>query len=168
MIKNHLKFFLIFTSIAIICSNAEAHQQKYATTTISLNTRTENLEIVHRFLVHDAEHVVKQLFTDEADFNNHPETQDSFANYVVEHFQLRLNDNAAPTVVIGFESDEKFFWVYQEVEQPDLTSRLDILQNALHEIWPRQVNLVNVEGFGEVKSVEFRKGDSWKSVDVKP
>ncbi len=158
---------LLWIIVAFWLSNAAiAHQQKYATTTVSLNARNGNLEIVHRFLVHDAEHVVKHLFSSDADFNNQPETQKNFANYVVDHFNIKLNDQASVLDVIGFESDEKFFWVYQEVVKPEHITQIQIRQTALHETWPRQVNLVNIEGFGGVNSMEFRKGDQWKTLDL--
>ncbi len=154
-------FLLVFVNTAAV-----AHQQKYATTNISINERTGNLEVVHRFLVHDAEHVVKQLFSHTADFNHQPETQQAFADYVIEHFQLKLNDQSFPIETVGFESDEKFFWVYQEIVKPPTIVTISMNQSALHEIWPRQINLVNVEGFRKVKSVEFRKGETWKSIDL--
>ncbi len=44
------------------CGHAAAHQQKIAITTVLFNPRTQNIEIMHRFNLHDAEHAVKALF----------------------------------------------------------------------------------------------------------
>ena len=42
----------------VACGQAVAHQQKIAITTVLFNPRTENIEIMHRFNLHDAEHAV--------------------------------------------------------------------------------------------------------------
>ncbi len=165
-LKQFSSFILLILTTIIAVTQVQAHQQKYAITTIELNPRTENLEIIHRFLVHDAEHVVKQLFKPTADFNKQPETQKAFADYVIESFKIKLQDQEPVLVNVGFESDEKYFWVYQEVEKPEEIQFISVKQTALQEIWPKQTNLVNVEGFGKIKSVELKKGSDWQLITL--
>ena len=60
---------------------AQAHQIKAAITTVLFNPRTENIEVMHRFNLHDAEHAVKALFDKHADIMDDIETQQQFADY---------------------------------------------------------------------------------------
>lgn len=53
--------------LLMVCQAVSAHQIKAAITTVLFNPRTENIEVMHRFNLHDAEHAVKALFDKRAD-----------------------------------------------------------------------------------------------------
>ena len=91
------------------CGQAVAHQQKIAITTVLFNPRTENIEIMHRFNLHDAEHAVKSLFKKTADILDDQETQTAFARYVANRFVLlNAQDDSLPLNLVGFEVDVNF------------------------------------------------------------
>ncbi len=57
----------------------------------------------------------------------------------------------------GTELDGEFLWVYQTVAFPALRlSGLQISHRALRDIWDDQVNTVNVEHTGSVRTLTFR------------
>ncbi len=138
------------------CGQAVAHQQKTAITTVLFNPRTENIEIMHRFNLHDAEHAVKALFKKTADILDDEETQTAFAEYVAKRFVLQnaKNSNLALNLV-GFEAEGKHFWVYQETAQPPELQGLQVRHDALRDLWPSQVNTINVEGKGDLQTLTF-------------
>lgn len=160
---------LALSSLAIF--TAQAHQQKEAYITLLFNDNSDRLEVSHRFLVHDAEHVFSQLYDTKkldlsGDLLQDERSQAAFAAYVEAHFQLA--DKARQTLpleLIGFEVDGKFLWVYQETAIP-ATDTLNVKHTALHDLWPSQINHVNVEMRGEVRSVRLQKRDSqnWRSI----
>ena len=151
--------------LGLTTAGTEAHQQKYASTTVALNPNTGNLEVIHRVSAHDAEHVVKVLLDPDANLLSDESTQARFADYVRQHFALKIDGQAAALKFVGFELEGKFFWVYQELPGPISPSQLDIRYDALQEVWPRQINLVNVEGFGPIQSIEFRADQpAWQRV----
>jgi hypothetical protein len=60
--------------------------------------------------------------------------------------------------MVGVELDGKFFWVYQETAITSVPNQLDnmtIRHDALRDIWPEQVNTINVEGKGKLQTVTF-------------
>ncbi|RDV24909.1 hypothetical protein DXV75_12115 [Alteromonas aestuariivivens] len=135
---------------------ASAHQIKAAITTVLFNPRTENIEVMHRFNLHDAEHAVKTLFEKSADILKDPKTQKDFAEYVTQSFALLdAEDQSLPLTLVGFETEGKFFWVYQETAQPPALDGLKIRHDALRELWPSQINTLNVEGNGPLKTLTF-------------
>lgn len=153
--------------------SAHAHQQKEAYITLLFNQNTGNLEISHRFLIHDAEHIFAKLFDTKAlnlsgDLISDERTQAAFAAYVETHFSLAdANKNELELNSVGFEVDGKHLWVYQETPAPE-TDELNIRHSALHELWPSQTNHVNLEVGGKVRSLRLQKreGARWSSIKL--
>ena len=73
-----------------------AHEQKAALTDIFYNERSGNLEIAHRFIVHDAEHTLRKATGRKEGLVESKEAQAAFANYVTERFALRWDDQRGP------------------------------------------------------------------------
>lgn len=143
--------------LLVFCSFfANAHQQKAAITTVLFNPRTHNIEVMHRFNLHDAEHAVKAILDKSADILDSDKTQREFAEYVAKRFAL-LDSEGNPIALkqVGYETAGKFFWVYQETEQPPKLEGLKIRHDALRDLWPKQVNTLNVEGMGDIKTLTF-------------
>ena len=133
-----------------------AHQQKTAISTVLFNPRTENIEIMHRFRVHDAEHAVREILGKDADIIDSKKTQEQFGEYVNQRFSLFGSDEQSlPLKMVGVELDGKFFWVYQETTQPTKMDNMTIRHDALRDLWPEQVNTINVEGKGKLQTLTF-------------
>jgi hypothetical protein len=136
-----------------------AHQQKSAISTVLFNPQTKNIEIMHRFRVHDAEHAVKQIFNKNADIIDSKKTQEEFGHYVNQRFNLfDGNGQSMPLKMVGVELDGQFFWVYQETALASISSPLEnmtVRHDALRDIWPEQVNTINIEGKGELQTLTF-------------
>jgi hypothetical protein len=148
-----------------LMSATSAHQLHTASTTVLFNERTGNIEVLHRFFLHDAEHAVKQLFDKKADIHQLDSTQAKFSAYVFERFGLQtLDGEPLPLKAVGYEVDGNNFWIYQETPIVDGLNGLRIKHKALHDLWPSQQNLVNVEGLGPIQSVTFRQQDEWLEV----
>ncbi|MEM9302555.1 MAG: DUF6702 family protein [Pseudomonadota bacterium] len=140
---------------------AAAHQQKEALTRVLFNPRTGNIEVMHRFLLHDAEHAVKAIFDGEADIIGDAGTRDRFAAYVHDRFALTDGDGVALDLVpVGHEIEGKHLWIYAEVAIPSELEALRIRHDALRDLWSDQVNLVNVDRAGETRSALFAGGEA--------
>ncbi|MFK8010866.1 MAG: DUF6702 family protein [Marinicellaceae bacterium] len=146
---------------------ASAHQQKEAYTTVLFNERTGNLEISHRFYIHDAEHALAKEIKANADLNHDKETQKLFTFYVSENFSLKDNDNNLITFsIVGSEVDGKYFWVYQETPITDAMTAFKVSMTALQDVWPKQINHINFEKNKTIRSVRMNQNDVWKSISL--
>jgi hypothetical protein len=156
------RFFIVCTIImmtGVYSTPVFAHQIKAALTKVLFNKNTGNLEVMHRFYLHDTEHAVKALFTKQADIINSADTQELFADYVSQRFFIKpLNGDELPLQHVGHEIDRIYFWVYQEVKAPENIKGLTMIHNAMREIWPEQINTVNIEGRGDLRTATF-EGD---------
>ncbi len=159
---------LLLVIILLMCAPPViAHQQKEAYITLLFNQNTNNLEISHRFLVHDAEHVFARLFvgaelTLSGDLLGDPASQLAFSKYVESEFSIADADQLVlEPISVGYEVEGKYFWVYQEMPIPD-TQEILIKHRALQAFWANQINHVNVEKDGKVSSVRLQKRDGHK------
>jgi len=149
----------------LVGSMALAHQQQAALTRVLFNARSGNLEVMHRFVLHDAEHAVRALFEPEADLLASAAAREQFAGYVQERFSLLGSaGNPLPLQYVGQEIDGPFLWVYQEMPIPAELSSLGVIHDALRELWPQQNNLVNIERDGRVQTLNFNGSTAWLSV----
>ena len=57
-----------------------AHQLKSSVTTVLFNQRTHNIELMHRFYLHDTEHAVGNLFKGKVDIINNKRDQNALLN----------------------------------------------------------------------------------------
>jgi len=146
---------------------SSAHQQKEAITRILFNPRTANIEVMHRFLLHDAEHAVKELLSADADILGSETTRQEFADYVYARFSISDQDGHPIRLTpVGNEIEGRFIWVYQEVAIPKTLTALHITHDALRDLWPEQKNLVNVERDGQLKSAYFSGGSREITIEL--
>jgi len=153
----------------VMSANAAAHQLKTAISSVLFNERTGNIEVMHRFYLHDAEHAIDEVVPGQADLHTNEASQAAFSEYVQAHFRLaNLSGEELPLSYVGFQVDGPHFWVYQETPiQPDLAG-LSMRFNALQEVWSDQQNMINVErrvaGEKVIQTVNFTRDDEWLTV----
>ena len=157
----------VFALLLMLTSSfALAHQQKEAYITILFNPHTGNLEVNHRFLIHDAEHALSISFQDISDLHINQLTQERFASYLQKHFALADGEGKLLALsTVGYEVEGKYFWFYQEIIDPN-AGILRVRHSALQEIWPAQINQVNIEKDGWVRSVRLARDDDWQELSL--
>lgn len=156
-----MRIMLIFLAL-LVAAPTLAHQLKASVTTVLFNKRTSNIELMHRFYLHDTEHAVEHLFPGGADIISNKVDQQRFVDYIESHVALQtLSGEPLTLSEVGAQIDGKFFWVYQEAPIPKGIKGIRMSHGALRELWPAQVNMVNVEGRGKVKTLHFTQNDTW-------
>ena len=146
-----------------------AHEQKTAVTRILFNDSTGNIEVMHRFFIHDAEHAAGVVFGKAQNLMESADSRKLFSNYVMNRFAIAAEDSRGETAelnlqYVGEEIEGQFLWVYQEARQLQDVNALSVIHVALRDIWPDQANLVNVEKDGQIYSLSF--ADSAESLRV--
>lgn len=142
----------------LLPASAAAHQLKVALTTVLFNGRIGRLEVMHRFYLHDAEQVASVIAGRGANLLEDPEDRQRFGIYVHERFSLATAEGEVlPITLRGTEIDGDHLWVYQAMPLPETPlTDLVVSNRALRDLWPDQVNTVNVEGAGPVQTLVFR------------
>ena len=127
-------------------------------TTVLFNERTQRIEVMHRFYLHDAEQL--EILGPGADIIDSKQDQLRFGVYVHDRFLLYTSAAVPiPLTLKGVELDGDFLWVYQAspLPEPALTG-LQVEHQALRDQWEDQVNTVNVEYAGRIQTLTFTPG----------
>lgn len=144
----------------LLATPSFAHEEKTALTDIFYNERTGNLEIAHRFSVHDAEHALKKATDSRADLARSSQAQAEFSKYVAKRFGLFFKDRKKlKLTLVGQELERGYLWVYQETRIPKPVGASFLIENSiLQDEVQGQVNTVNVRYRSKVSTFEFKAG----------
>jgi len=142
-----------------------ADRQPGSLSTIKINAASGNIEIIHRLHNHDAELGIIAVHGDRSLTLDTLLGRAQLALYVEEHFRLAelgADSVGAPLELdlIGAEVDGEFVLVYQEFTGT-LPARFAIRDDILRDVFPEQVNHVNIAVTGEVRSLIFKGDDDW-------
>ena len=134
----------------LVLSTAEAHQQKNAVTRILFNENTGNIEVMHRFFIHDAEHAAGLIFGERQMLAESRESRELFSSYVINRFSIEAsfregNPEVLSLSYVGEEVDGQFLWVYQEIPAQEGITAFTIENLALEGL------------VGSVKSGQYRE-----------
>lgn len=137
-----------------------AHVQKTAVTRVLFNPNTSNIEVMHRLLVHDAEHAANLLFGERQSLLESAESRELFSSYVVNRFAIdaTVADGSTSRLqlrYVGSEIDGQYIWVYQEIAEIPNIASMAVVNAVLMDIWPDQQNLVNIEKAGQIYTLNF-------------
>jgi len=155
--------------LAMLIAPVLGHQQKESYTRVVMNERTQSLEVMHRFYLHDAEHALATILDRKIDLSTEPQSQQQFSDYVAKRFSLKDGSGRAITLqYVGFEVEGKYLWIYQEASVPENLSAFSVRAKSLQEVWPKQVNHINFEIDENVHSVRMSAQDEWQTVYLKP
>ena len=167
MIRAFFGRVLLALAVLFAAMPAAAHQQKLAISTVSVNPRTERVEIVHQVPLHDAEHALRHGGVHSPDIVSSPESREAFADYVTTRFPVRIGDQFAKLTFVGSEVKGGSLWVYQEMPVPEPSQTVSINSQILTEVWARQENRVNLGGGTAVRTLIFRVGDGFKEAGLR-
>lgn len=153
-----------------ITAFAFAHRMPGSLSTIKTNAETGIIEIIHRLHIHDAElgMVVltgeRQLTLDQlagrARLALYVEEQFAIAPVVAGQIGQRL-----PLELIGAELDGDFVLVYQQYTG-DLPAAIAVRDAILNDVFPGQINHVNVASGDEIRSLTFGDDDEWLTLHL--
>jgi len=148
-----------------LSSPAHAHRQKRAQTTIEWNARTSSLEVTHALHRHDAE---KALAISGKIAKPDLTSLKSRALLAIHlHEQFRLGDVENRDIqleIIGAENNGAHIYAYFEAKLANPPAGLIISNTILHDIYADQINHVNIDIGGSVKTAVFTRGDKPKKV----
>ncbi|PKP95255.1 MAG: hypothetical protein CVT75_02715 [Alphaproteobacteria bacterium HGW-Alphaproteobacteria-14] len=157
-------FLLIALLLApIVAVPAWAHQQKIAISTVSINPRTDRLELVHQVPVHDAEHALRVQGTKVPDIVGSADSREAFVRYAARRFLLEMDGAPITPTYVGSEVIGGSLFVYQEAPAPQLDAQIRVNSQILTDVWARQENRVNIGSGTKVTTFVFTAGDAAQS-----
>lgn len=145
--------------------SAVAHRMPLGMTTVVYNEVSGSVEIVHKLHRHDAEQAMLEVIEEPgADLMEVP-VQARLALYTEAHFQIARVVNGEPgqplaLELVGAELDGDYVLIYQEYPG-QLPSEIAVRDDILRDLFPQQVNRVNVTTEAGTQSLVFKRDDGW-------
>ncbi|SFC34152.1 DUF6702 family protein [Massilia yuzhufengensis] len=147
----------VLFAAALLCLSAAAgaHRFHSGITELAYNPRTKSTEIVHTYMAHDIEALLMNTYGRQFDLTD-PDDQDVLRKYIEQHFWLKDRDNARlPLRWVGMTVASQSIVIYQELENTPLSKTATIGQGVLIDFLPDQVNTVNLNDAGTLRSLTF-------------
>jgi len=150
--------------LAALPLSAYAHREKKTLTTIKWNEQEKTLNVIHSYHLHDAETALADKgIIDKPDLFS-LKTRAQLALYTAKNFALSSEGQDIKLEIIGAETEAKTTYVYQQAKMDVAPKDLTVRASMLRGIIPGQINNVDVNLDGEVRSVQFRNNDGPKKV----
>lgn len=140
---------------------AHAHRAPGSLSTIEYNPRTDKTEVVHRLHSHDAELGVGTMIEMPNLSVLSLEGRAYIALYVEERFVIEADGKRVDLSLVGAELAADYVLVYQEYPGR-LPNPVHIRDDILRDAFPEQINQVNIETDGTVRSLVFSNDDEWR------
>ena len=148
------RFFVLL--LCGLAANAVAHRYFFSITDLSLNERSQSIEVIHQITAHDIDNAIadaKQIHFSVA----HPDYENFIRQYVEAHFQLHYQDQAIALNWVGLEVNKGNIIIYQEAEFHHMLIGLKITNSLLTERNVKQVNTVNFNDKQIKGSLTFKR-----------
>jgi len=145
--------------LAVLTASAFAHREPGILTTIEWNNVIERTEIIHRIHTHDAELGVAMVDNLPLLSVGNTEGMARIALYVENHFFLLNEEGSLKIELVGAELVGDYIFIYQESIQP-LRTNTFIKNEILREIYPLQINQVNIISSGNIRTLTFTEKET--------
>lgn len=143
---------------ALLCCAAGpalAHRFHIGLAEIAFNERTGSVEVVHTYMAHDIEPLLATLAGRSIDLGA-PEAETALRSYIDSRFyMLDAGKARLPLRWVGMAVNVESVTVYQELPATSLDKVVQVHDEVLTDLLPRQSNTVNVKIGGEMKSLSF-------------
>ena len=159
--------FASLLATLLLCSAIPslADRQPGSLSTVKRSLSTGNVEVIHRLHNHDAELGIMAALNDRSLSLEQMLGRAQLALYIEERFILANvvdGEIGAPLdlQLIGAELDGEYVLVYQEFIG-SLPTELAVRNDILRDVFPEQINHVNIALEGDVRSLTFKDKDRW-------
>ena len=165
MMSKEFAALVVVLSIALLPPVA-AHKYFFGLTEVSYNSRTEHVEVVHQYTLHDVQRALKQRYGDDFLIDS-PGADTKIKTWLENHFQLfDSNANSVELTWVGFEADFQNIWLYQEsaVSATNFCG-WRVSNDILMKAFAPQVNTVNFVSTDKTDGVSLTRQQRTKTVN---
>ena len=152
---------LLFTSFAL--PTASAHRYHTSVTRLEYNAEERLVEITVQTFADDIEAALKRGGASNVRLDSKT-THALVLEYLQKVFEIRSGDSRLEFQWIGMELKGYTVWVYLQAKAPNGLLRTSLRNNLLFEVFPDQVNIVNIIRDGKRTSLVFKRGDGGKEI----
>ncbi len=161
---------IIMLILFAFAGNASAHKFYVSLCQISYNRDSAQLQIVMKIFTDDLEKAVSQEEGKTLKLGSENEREDSdslLSAYLMKHFQIHIHGEEIPVHYLGKEVSYDVTWCYLESFPDREFYHLTVDDDLLTEVYPGQINLVEVMLNGREKGVMLNHDRTTGTVNFK-
>lgn len=147
------KRWALLGAVLLATAPALAHKYHASLTTVEWNAENKALEVVVRVFADDLEAAITKSRGTSFQLESADET--AVAAYLAEHVVFRIGDTRLKPNWVGMEMDVRQLWAYIEIPVPQGIEGLALHHSVFFDLFGDQINTVNVNVTGTVKSLVF-------------
>ena len=155
--KEKIKFGrFIILMLFVFVGNSSAHKFYVSLCQVSYNHDSAQLQIVMKIFTDDLENAVWQeegILMKLGSKNEREDSDSLLSVYLLRHFHIRILGEEIPVCYLGKEVDYDVTWCYMESFPEKEFHELTIENDLLTEVYPNQINLIEVLLNGRKKGV---------------
>jgi len=158
----------LFIGILLLGLTAKAvsHTYFFAITDLSINTKSQRLEVIHQLTAHDLDNAIAQV--KQIHFSSaHPDYDKYLRQYLAKHFNLFYNNQEVKLEHIGYELNKGKVFIYQQSIKKINFAGLVVKNDLLVDTYPKQVNTVNYQDNAISGSLTFTESQRIIKIDHK-
>ena len=161
-----LSQLILSLSLMGLTASAVSHTYFFAITELSINSKNQQLEIIHQFTAHDIDNAIAEI--EQINFSvAHPEYESYIQKYLDNHFKLSYKNQILDLNFIGLEVDKGKIYIYQEANKKINLASLVVKNDLLVDTYPKQVNTVNYQDNAISGSLTFTGSQRIIKIDHK-
>lgn len=145
-------------------SQCLAHKYFFGLTDLSVNPKTQSLEIIHQFTAHDVENAIAEL-TQERFSPEHINYELYIQQYFEKNFTISRLDKKIALHWVGLEIVNGNMYVYQEAPFKNFLSGIVVKNELLVDTYTKQVNTVNYQDNKVQGSLTFTNSQIIAKID---
>lgn len=160
-------YSLVLLLAVLAARPARAHDYHASITDINYNPRTQSLEVAVKVFMDDLENALSRRAGAKVVYSSaSEEVKEQLAAYLNATLAFELEKGKPlKSRLLGSEEDADVVWVYLEVpvQKANLT-QLYIKNAILTDLFPDQMNIVNLNYEGRTESVMLQRGDATRKL----
>lgn len=159
--EHNIRHFIYLLSLSVgLVSTGFIHPFYVSISQINYNESKESLEITMKIFVEDLLQTIEstkgtKLYLGEE--KELPQADSIIQQYILEHFDVQVNDQSIELNFLGRELENDVLWCYLEGFEVSNISTMNIKNSMLMEHFYTQMNIVHVNTGKSKKSVLLNK-----------
>ena len=151
---------LLFARILVVFISVNFHAYYVSVSEIYHNPNTNSLEITMKIFIDDIEMAIRKFENSEitiSDQGDEEGIKNSLEAYLLDKFQIQINENAVDLKMIGFELEDDAVLCYIEIDKVKEINTIHIKNSILCEVYEEQINLTHFQYNEQLKSLKTTK-----------
>jgi hypothetical protein len=137
----------------LITAPVFAHRLHAGVTEITINARTQEMEIIHRVFVEDLMVAIGHDDAEEAEFFVSSDGLNAIKTYAESQFRFADSTGLLFELsYVGAELDGEFAWIYFTAEAPDIEAGFAVDNDLLADLFDDQVMMTNLRFNNSVRT----------------